>query len=449
MADISNIVDVTITKETQAVSQQGFGTPLIIGPNAGTGVKEVNTYESLSEVASDYADSTDEYKAANAFFAQSPRVKQVKIVRHSSKVAMVETIVLSADLITGNVISVKVDGVVVTETFAVSHLATMTAFAVKLAATAGIGTAVVGGPNDRTITCTAAKAGVPFSLTEAGITGGASQASIVMTITVANVGLVTDLNDIVLLDNDWYGLITTSRDEDEVKIVATWIEANYKIYFTTSSDADIYSAVSTTDIAYVLKESNRDRTQVTFNEDTTDWIDAGWMGKGLPYTPGSITWKFKKVAGPAASPLTATQRNAVLAKNANLFTKIAGVDMMEEGTMASGEFIDVIHGIDWLRARMAENIFAILANAKKVPYTDAGVAIIEAAIRAVLENAIKVGLLARSPDQFGGNDYLVTVPKVSEVSDNDKANRLLPDVTWQAILAGAIHKILIQGLVQV
>nr|MDO8118666.1 DUF3383 family protein [Candidatus Sigynarchaeota archaeon] len=223
-----------------------------------------------------------------------------------------------------------------------------------------------------------------------------------------------------------------------------------KIFFTRSADANIYDSTSTTDVAAVLEDEERERTSVIFNEDNTDYIDGCLMGRGFPYAPGSITYKFKTLSGPVASTtLTGTERNAILDKNCNLYSYIAGVNMMEEGTMASGEFIDIIIGIDYLRARMAENIFGKLVNLPKVPYTDAGVAIIEAEIRAVLENAIKIGIIAPAPELFNGKDYDVSAPKVADVSDNDKANRLLPDVTWQARLAGAIHKVIVVGHVQV
>jgi hypothetical protein len=449
MVDIANIVDVTITKETQSVSQMGFGTPLILGPNGPGANYEVRLYESIDDVADDYAITDPEYLMALGVFSQSPRVKEVKIATLDAFVEMVQTIVFSTDLIIGNSVACVVDGVALTATpFDVSNAQTLTDLAAKIQATAGVGTSISDGFH--TITNTAATAGKPFAITGVIVTGGVSQATAVVTTTVDNVDYASNLTEIVKTDNDWYGLLADTVDEVFVEAIAAWVESHYKIYFTRSEDVDIYDSGSTTDIAAVLDTAERERTAVIFNEDNDDYIDGCWMGKGLPYAPGSITYKFKTLSGPAASTtLTGTERQNILNKNCNLYSYIAGVNMMEEGTMASGEFIDIIIGIDYIRARMAENIFGKLVNAKKIPYTDAGIAIIEAEIRAVLENAIKIGIVARAPEEFEGKDYVVEAPKVADISDNDKANRLLPDVTWQARLAGAIHKVIVVGHVQV
>lgn len=445
MVDIANIVDVTITKETQSVSQQGFGTPLILGVNGPGADYEVRSYENIDEVADDYAVSDEEYEMASAVFSQSPRVREVKIATLKTLAPQQRTITLSTDLIAGNVFSATLNGVLCSTTFATTHADQMTAMCALLAAVAGVNTAT---PVGDVITIVADDPDVPMTLTGVTVTGGLSQPTVTLAISVPNVGYVDNLTEIVKYDNDWYGLLVDTVDPEEVQEIAEWVESHYKIFFTRSESTGIIDPVSTTDIAYLLEAAGRERTAVIFNEDNDDYIDGAWMGKGLPFAPGQITYKFKQLSGPSASTsLTATQRNAALNKNANLYSYIAGVSMMEEGTMASGEFIDIIIGIDWLRARIAENIFAKLVNADKIPYTDAGVAIIESEIRAVLENGIKNGLIARSPDDFGGKDYIVEAPKVADIADTDKANRLLPDVVWQARLAGAIHKVIVRGKV--
>ena len=117
--------------------------------------------------------------------------------------------------------------------------------------------------------------------------------------------------------------------------------------------------------------------------------------------------------------------------------------------MAEGEFIDIMRGVDWITARMEENVYSKLVNSNKIPYTIEGISIIEGAIRQTLDNAIANGVLTPDPETYDGNPYEVVVPIISEISTNDRANRLLPDVTWEARLAGAIHKVIIRGKVVV
>jgi hypothetical protein len=83
-----------------------------------------------------------------------------------------------------------------------------------------------------------------------------------------------------------------------------------------------------------------------------------------------------------------------------------------------------------------------LVNLAKIPFTDAGIAIVENEIRAVLNQGVQNGFLAANPAP------IVRVPLASEVSTNDKANRILPDIYFEGTLAGAVHGVTIQGVVK-
>jgi hypothetical protein len=111
--------------------------------------------------------------------------------------------------------------------------------------------------------------------------------------------------------------------------------------------------------------------------------------------------------------------------------------------MFGGEWIDVMIFVDWLEQRMKERLWSRLANSKKIPYTAAGAAIIEAEIRAQLNDGIRVGGLANSPAPT------VFVPDVLTLSTNTRALRIFEGITFEARLAGAIHFITVQGTVTV
>jgi hypothetical protein len=119
------------------------------------------------------------------------------------------------------------------------------------------------------------------------------------------------------------------------------------------------------------------------------------------------------------------------------------VNVTNGGKVSSNEFADVIRFRDWLKAQIAEDVFAALAGADKIPFTDAGVSVIEGLVRDVLKRGIAVGGLADDPAPE------VTVPLVADVSSANKTARLLPDVKFTATLAGAIHKTTISGVVSV
>lgn len=79
---ISRAVSVTVTRQDNFPTIQGFGTPLIVtDENTGPLSDSVRTkvYGSMNEVANDWDASDEAYKVANTMFSQNPRPTQVKI----------------------------------------------------------------------------------------------------------------------------------------------------------------------------------------------------------------------------------------------------------------------------------------------------------------------------------------------------------------------------------
>jgi hypothetical protein len=267
-------------------------------------------------------------------------------------------------------------------------------------------------------------------------------------------------------NGDWYGLVITTRNPDAVLEVASWVEgnrANRKLFATASNDSaillplpsplerpeDVAGTKDVSSIARRLADAHMSRTAVVYNSlrrqvGTGDsFPDAAWMGRQLTASPGASTWMFKTLDGISADSLSDTQSRIARAKNANTYESIGGVPITAEGKVASGEYIDIVKGVDWLHARLTERIFSRLVNLPKVPYTDAGVAVFETEIRAQLSDGVSAGLLANDPAPT------VRTPLVRSIPFNDRAMRVLPEITFAATLAGAIHWVRVNGTVSV
>jgi hypothetical protein len=141
--------------------------------------------------------------------------------------------------------------------------------------------------------------------------------------------------------------------------------------------------------------------------------------------------------------ISSTQEGVVKGKHGNTYTEVAGFNITNPGKVASGEFIDVVFGRDALQARIQEAVFAVLVSVRKVPYTDTGVDMVVAAVKGVLATFVTSGFLAADPAP------VVVAPKVKDVAQSDRANRLLPDVDFSATLAGAIQAVEISGRISV
>lgn len=260
--------------------------------------------------------------------------------------------------------------------------------------------------------------------------------------TVAN-----DLDAVQGINDNWYALALTERTSATVQAAALWIEARVKIFGTCSADPNIINqavGVDTTSIAAIFNNLGYVRSFVLYHLDAaTDFPECAWFGNCLPLIPGSETWKFKRLNGVAYSDLSTTQSLNCRNKKANTFEFIGGVGITREGTMAQGEFIDIVRGVDWLTSTIQSYVYSVLVNLPKVPYTDPGITSIEAQIRKALQQGVDNNFISAEPP------YTVTVPRAASVPSIDKANRILKNVKFQATLAGAIHAVQIQGTVTV
>lgn len=167
------------------------------------------------------------------------------------------------------------------------------------------------------------------------------------------------------------------------------------------------------------------------------------LGATFPFDPGSVTFKFRKLAGVTSDALTATQLTNLRNKNAMFFTDYGGVAITAEGKTAAGEFADVIRDRDWFESRLQARVFSVLVNNAKVPFTDRGIAAIEAELRAQLTEGIQSGFLTNNPAP------VVSVPLASAVASVDKAARVLKPISFTAKVAGAIHATTISGTITV
>lgn len=254
--------------------------------------------------------------------------------------------------------------------------------------------------------------------------------------------LLTELDALNVASSEWYALINPYNSAGMVAVIAGWVETNKKLYIAASQDTAILGAGSS-DIASTIETAAYARTAVLYHPENGQFADAAWLGKLLPQDPGSESWKFKTLAGVDGVDVTPTQYTNATGKNANVYYPVGGRNITSPGITGGGEWIDTTRGLDWQHAEILTDVFTVLANAKKVPYTNAGVALIEGAVRAALRRGVTRGLLTDDPPPE------VYVPDVADVSPTDRGNRVLPDVSFSATYAGAVHEVTISGTISV
>lgn len=438
---LSDIAVVNISLATAGISQTGFGTAMILGYPSGW-VERSRTYSSITGVAADFATTTPEYKAANAYFSQNPHPEQLVIGRGTLKPTMIFKVTVASVansqkysvVLNGTQYDVTSDGTATND-----EIITLLQAALAAPATAAGFTAAVGGAGPSTfLTLTGNAAGnwASFYPTDPALLS--------LQQTTTNPGVATDLDAIEAENPNWYALITLYNSSAIVTAAAAWAESKIKLYCAQVIDSEAATVAESiaTDVADLLKTSAYARTFDIYHPDCGQFNDASWLGNVLPYAPGSETWRGKTLAGVAALDLTApfklteTWRTNLKAKNCNYYYTLAGRNITAEGEVASGEWIDTIRGRDWLQIRLQEEVALAVMNAPKVPYTDQGINLLDNVIRAQLQRAVDVGFLA---------SYTVSVPTAASQAPVDRAARILRNYTFTAPIQGAIHLMYITG----
>lgn len=436
---LSNHVSLTISQDTVGVARAGFGIPLIISHKAGTGAR-VATYTTLLEVATaGYAVTSPEYLCAQAIFSQTPKPEKIKIGRANLQPTQVYELTPTA--VNSTLYEVTVKGEGVTDT-TVSFTSDASATVAEI--TAGLTTVLNG--------VTGMNATAVDGTTEITVTGDAAANwtslevgdPTIMKIEQTHVdpGIATDLAAIAVEDDDFYCVLTNFNSGPYALAAVAYIEAVKKIYvFDVNESEAITTNAGNGDTLDTIATANRGRSAGTYHPDPSAMNSAAWAGRCLPEEPGSITWKFKQLSGPAAVTLTSTQRGYLIARSANLFELASSIDIMSEGTTADGDFIDVQRSLDWLDDDVTKSVFENMAAGGKVPFTDPGGLVIYGAIMGSLLRAVERGILAAEPAPT------VTIPKVATIIAADKTARTWTGIQFSGTLAGAVHKAVMTGVV--
>lgn len=444
---LSEIVNVQISRETRSVSRAGFGTAMILGSNANFSDR-IQYFTDLASIAAAMVGGTAaaEYAAAADMLAQNPRVVRVGIGNRQGNRVLTD----NAGTYTAGTITVTINGTLISQAYSTNKDDTLTALAVLIAAHAAVDTCAYSNAS-HTITIVPNTGYVLSVVANLGAITG----TMTMVLSAVSTEDVDDaLNAIKVVDNEWYGLCLTSRSSGDQLLAAAWIETERKVCILASTESAIINttdSADTTSLAAVLKAAAYARTAVVYlGAAATEYPDAALLGKILPFDPGTYTAKFKTLASITADDLTSTQSTNARDKHANTDENIGSVNILREGTVAEGEFIDVIIFVDWLQARIQESVYGILVNNKKIPYTEAGMGAVKAAITQPLQIGQNRGGISPTAfdtdnNQIGG--FYIELPAFASIPAQDKAARLLDNVIFVAWLAGAIHAVNINGTV--
>jgi hypothetical protein len=483
---VSRVVNVTVNFAPQAIPSIRFDTLLIMGDSTVVDTGEaIREYNSILEVAGDFASTAPEFIAAELFFSQTPQPSTLFIGRWAATATHgrltggplpnSEQLLSNWTTVTAGAFAVSLDGGTVVNVSGLNFSAVQNLNAVASAIQTALRTAGGAPATNATFTWD----GSEFVL-NSGTTGLTSSVSFLTTATppgtdisaklhmtsataqrnVVGMGVETPLAALIRVDGrGWYAVTfaaSVALTDPQHLSNSAYIEAatDKHLYAVTTNEAITLDPTNSTDLASQAALADYTRTVIQYSNQTPYAI-CSFLGRALTVNfEGSnttITMKFKVEPGVIPELLTASQASTLANKRCNVYALYNnGASISQEGVMSGLAYFDEIHGLDWLANRIQNDVWNLLYQSPKVPQTNAGVHQLVNAADGGLSQASINGLVAPgiwNAPGFGtlqtgdllANGWYTFANSVDTQSQADREARIAPLIQIAVKLAGAIH----------
>lgn len=238
-------------------------------------------------------------------------------------------------------------------------------------------------------------------------------------------------------DHDWVFAVAADASVAESVAVADLVETKRYKFFV--------AVVGTEADRTTFKAKEYERTIVFYHTVENEHPDAALVGEVGNQTVGKVTWKFKTLTGITPIDVQADELQEIHDDGAIAYVTKAGKAQTSEGIVVSGEYIDVMHGKDWIKFSMEMSVQKALQDAPKVPYSDNGISLFEGAATTVLQTASNQGIIDK--DDAGNPLYTITAKTRSEMPKEERDVRRYDGLFFSYTPEGAIHEGDIQGAI--
>jgi len=424
MGELDNRVNITVSIADVSATREGFGVLAIVHKHGQTALDRVMTYTDLESLNGDFPLYTPVGKYGGIFFSQAFKAESIKVIEQESAETVTQALTAAA-LIDNDWYAIGLPSKTQSEQEETAAYALANG---KLAfnttgdsdaittATTDLGSVVKALTNNRTATWYTENAGSEFTVNSLTVAGTTCTAA------------VTETASTLVAIGDTVGIwdsVTTALNATWTVLTVGTNDFTFTVPSGTTTDATASSAWA------------------NFN-----LLDAGISGKMLPLDAGSRTWDIQQLSAVTADNLTGTAQTNLGGKNINWFSTVAGLNVTGGlksngggGKLASGRYIDIQRGADWLESNLQIDLFELMVREQgNLGYDAIGFQKVESTIAIRLNDGLDKGFL--TPFVSGtnaGNDWVIEMPNLADIPTADKTNRLLQGITVYANIRGKIH----------
>ena len=482
--EITEFADVNISVSPVGVQSGNFGIlgfltnddDDVIPGKEITPSERARAYTSLNSVSEDWETTSEVYKAATAFYGQTPTPRDFTVLMTykvaqpaslTAGVTVIDAVSLEDSSWNGSgviTMTIGVEEVAITDfslsgqvgyTAQAAHLeSVLDAIAVGTTVSHSGGAFVITAPDGvTTITDATGDAASDLGLLVwqlQGISQGTAAETPVD-------GLASNL----AAGKEWVGTVTHREYRDQTGgavgtstlEIAQWCEAAKRILCNTSNNLAVLGS-STSDIISQLKDASLRFSLSTFSKNPDIYPSASVFGRvasvNFSAIGTTITLNLKQMPGITAEDFTPAEFATLRSKNGSAVVKIGkSVSAYTDSRMASGTWLDTTHGLMWLENRCETDLFNLLyVTNTKVPFTQVGINTVVATLERSLDAAVRNGLAGPgflSDGTFLSEGYRVTSIPLDEVPVSDVGNRIYSGLSFVIKGAGALHEVEVAG----
>jgi len=477
--EINDFAQVSISSSPTGAAAGDFG---ILGfltneANVISIAERARSYTSLVSVGEDWVATSEVYKAAVAFYSQTPAPKDFTVLVNFEAAQPATLIgggsetpaelVANVDGTAGDLVLALDSGVTITLTaldlsgVAATYADMAAAIQTKLRLETGgssmtcvhnsyqfVITNGATGPASTIATAAESVAAVALGLTQAtakSVDGTAIGETAVEALAICD---SNGVKKVALVTSAWY------RDDlVNTLAIANYCEAAKVIFCNTTNDLTTLS-VGNTNIASTLMANTLRFSLTSFSKNVSAYPSAAVFGRAASVNfnaiGSTITLNLKQISGVSAEDLTPAEFAAMTSYNASAVVQIgSSVNAYVSSRMASGTWLDTVHGLLWLEDRCEVDLFNLLyVTGTKIPYTQLGLNTLAATLERSLQAAVLNGLAGPGflPDgTYLPEGYIVETVKLADIPASDKSNRLYKGLSFKMVGAGALHEVEVAG----
>ena len=481
-------VQISLSK-AQQLGRRDLSILCVVAENLGflPDANRIRFYSTQAAVETDFAEGTEPYKAAQAFFAQTPRAVTMAIAEAfdgAQKALLVSQPLSAADIAlieaegAGSMTIVHGPGAVAQDLTAMDFtgVATIEAIAAIIDAKTGAGlTCVVKtlpGGQKRLVIETVAT-GDTATITFPVAAGVGTNVSALLKLTAATgasicngytpTGIAGELTNIRAAANAagkyvyGYCLDAGFRDVATQTAAAAWVLTQTAFMPLVTNDVTAYDPAYTDDIGSVLNPLLNSRVSPIYHDNPDVYPDvsilAYMLSVNYQIADSAVTAKFKALPGIASVELTETQWSALREKGYNSYTMMdGGVYTYRDGnTEHSGYYMDSTINFDNFIEDLGTNIYNVFLRNKKIPYTRAGQLLLSDPCFETGSRYVFNGVFAdREVENITKKSGVKIIPAVqviptpiTQMSAGDRAARVAPPIQMIVQEAGAMHSVAI------